>query len=695
MINRKQEITKRALLTGTLVLFVLNIVSPVLALFPERTTVYDIRHSDSISDADMVIRVEFPQPIVSLGEDNEAVKISGDGWTHLSPPGSFAVPSRQIRALLPPGAAIKDIETTWELGETISRDVPLTETPLITYPGGPTSFTPAGSNLPPFDSISDPYIENAGIQFFRGYAIAQLTAYPICYITEHREIRFHSSVEIRIELEDNTLYDNSPMIRMGQTGLLDREELGSRGLHESEPSLEYISSMYMSAARRGIPSPGEYYQYVIITSSTLYDNFLPLAQWKTNRGIPTKVVNVSDITTDPDYNDIDTQAEIKNFIIDAYQNWNTEYVLLGGDTSVVPYRSLFGSIYVGYTEEDEIPCDLYYACLDGPYNNDGDGHWGESNDGAGGGDIDLIAEVYVGRAPVDTDTQADNFVAKIFDYEKNPRSGFAEKAVLSAAWLDASTDASLSCEDLETRTFPPGMASTKLYETLGNASVANFENALNDGVNIVYNGGHANWNVISLAEHVPYYNSDVGDLAADHEFHLFYTMGCIANSFERNDAFSEMMINDANGGSVVFIGNSRYGLYSPGNMLASPSHVFALEFFDKLFNEEVREAGRANQLGKEDLSGSVGNQYYRWIYFTVNYLGDPTMNVWFEEPEPLTVTHSPIMYTDSPAPVNVQVKDSGSQPVSNARVDVVNWPDFFSNDTTDANGNAWCRGRPP
>ena len=28
-----------------------------------------------------------------------------------------------------------------------------------------------------------------------------------------------------------------------------------------------------------------------------------------------------------------------------------------------------------------MPADLYYACLDGPYNYDGDGNWGEPHDG--------------------------------------------------------------------------------------------------------------------------------------------------------------------------------------------------------------------------------------------------------------------------------------------------------------------------
>lgn len=37
----------------------------------------------------------------------------------------------------------------------------------------------------------------------------------------------------------------------------------------------------------------------------------------------------------------DNPEKIRNFIIDAYTNWNTTYCLLGGDIAVVPHRLLY------------------------------------------------------------------------------------------------------------------------------------------------------------------------------------------------------------------------------------------------------------------------------------------------------------------------------------------------------------------
>ena len=645
----------------------------------------------------LAIHLDFNRPKVERTGSEGEIGVSLEGMLSASPPGTYDLPSKSISVLIPPGKTVANVRPQWEYDEVLWRGNPLKKIPFFTYPGGPTSDPGVKADTDHVQrDIRVPVIDNVGLQYYRGYSLAQLILHPFCFDPDTQTLSYHSAVDITLELDPDVHYDARPMLRTGPNGLWDGEDLLERDLAPSTPTTETIIEEYISevaTSDRAIPQPDEYYPYVIITTTALYDSFLPLARWKINKGIPTRIVNLTEITADADYNDVDTPAEIRNFVADAYGTWKTEYVLLGGDTNIIPYRGLYGLVS-GVCEDDDIPVDHYYGCLDGPYNNDGDGRWGESNDGAGGGDVDHFAEVYIGRAPVGSSGEVDAIVNKILDYERDPRAGFAQKAVLSAAWLDASTDASLSCNDIESRTFPPGMQTTKLYETLGNATKVNFNNAVNDGVNIIYNGGHANYNVISLAEHVGYYNSDADNLASNNEFHVFYTMGCYANAFDYSDAFSERMLYNADGGSVVFIGNSRYGLYSPGNMLASPSHDFALEFFDKLFNDGIREAGRANQIGREELASYNGLGYMRWIYYTVNYMGDPTINVWFSEPEDLTVTHTDMIYTDSPAPLDVNVKDAGSAPVSGARVDLVNWADLYANDTTDANGDAQVSGTP-
>ena len=49
-------------------------------------------------------------------------------------------------------------------------------------------------------------------------------------------------------------------------------------------------------------------------------------------------------------------------------------MLLGGDTDVIPARFGYVTFYTG----DFIPTDMYYSCLDGTWNADGDSLWGEA-----------------------------------------------------------------------------------------------------------------------------------------------------------------------------------------------------------------------------------------------------------------------------------------------------------------------------
>ncbi|MCP4600155.1 MAG: hypothetical protein GY847_06405, partial [Proteobacteria bacterium] len=117
----------------------------------------------------------------------------------------------------------------------------------------------------------------------------------------------------------------------------------------------------------------------------------------------------------------DNAEKMRNFIIDAYNDWETEYVLLGGDTNYIPSRSLYVSAYDGIDRITRyIPSDYYFQCLDGDFNYDGDEKWGEPFvDGVGGGDIDSLSEVFIGRASASSASEFANFVYKTITYENN------------------------------------------------------------------------------------------------------------------------------------------------------------------------------------------------------------------------------------------------------------------------------------
>lgn len=149
-----------------------------------------------------------------------------------------------------------------------------------------------------------------------------------------------------------------------------------------------------------LPSPeGAAVAQVVVTSDALADAFQRFADDETRRGVATVVRSTSWI--DARYAGPDAPARIRTFLRDAHDLWGTEWVVLGGDVEHVPTR------YVPWGPE-EIPTDLYYECLDGEWNEDGDAIWGEPitaasfdgvvNDVAYGPDGRIWAATYFGVA---------------------------------------------------------------------------------------------------------------------------------------------------------------------------------------------------------------------------------------------------------------------------------------------------------
>jgi hypothetical protein len=78
--------------------------------------------------------------------------------------------------------------------------------------------------------------------------------------------------------------------------------------------------------------------------------FERLAKWKTSRGMRTRVVRVMDIVRGT-YGDFtekgfarDVQEVIRNFVKWAYDEWNIDYLLIGGSDRIVPMRRLLSYI---------------------------------------------------------------------------------------------------------------------------------------------------------------------------------------------------------------------------------------------------------------------------------------------------------------------------------------------------------------
>src|SRR5262247_1712818 len=104
-----------------------------------------------------------------------------------------------------------------------------------------------------------------------------------------------------------------------------------------------------------------------------------------------------------------------------------------GPAALVPTRQAHTTFFGGA----DIPTDLYFSCLDGSWNADGDALWGEGYVSASdpGDNVDLQPEVWVGRAPVTNAAEAHAFVVRSMQAAVEPAQPRPPRALLAAEVL--------------------------------------------------------------------------------------------------------------------------------------------------------------------------------------------------------------------------------------------------------------------
>ncbi|HEC86722.1 MAG TPA: hypothetical protein ENI49_02475, partial [Thermoplasmatales archaeon] len=604
----------------------------IVSYFVVWIVLFSICSTMSFSEEKNALKVNygFFQPTTKAIKDYQVLEIPG-----LHPyiePGKPIVPVKITKILIPQGKKVASVNVITGKEKSLGKgfNIEIAKEPKPTDAENEDT-TPTFSGT--FPKVK---YEVLPVQMFRGYKILPVRLFPVKYSSENGEVTYVQSMEIVVQLEND-----------GVTPI--------RGFEEDEKLVKKIVDNIDAVNTYKVKtSPTQSLEYVIITNDTLAPTFQAYADWKTAHGTATTVVTTSYIYTN--YTGIDDQEKIRNYIKDAYTTEGISYVLLGGDVDIIPHRGMY--VYAGSNSDNDIPCDMYYGALDGTWDKDGDGIYGEAADegGSAGEEADFFAEVYVGRAPVNTVEEAQNFINKTENFSAN------FKALMIGTKLNDDPLTWGGDYKDEIKAYIPYEYSTStLYERDGTGSTSAVVNALNSGENIVNHMGHG-WNggfgYLSRA--------DVDGLT-NTEYFLVYSQGCYTASFdnrksdrtyETDDCIAEHFVYNSTG-AIAFIGNSRYGWYAPGSTNGS-SQLFDKEFFDALFNENIVKLGNALQDSKEDLYG-VG---WRWVYFELNLLGDPTLDITTQPNYAigLSCTNNPqTSLPDNSLTYNVKVTNMGKQ----------------------------------
>ena len=445
--------------------------------------------------------------------------------------------------------------------------------------------------------------------------------------------------------------------------------------------------------------------FVIITSSDFAPYFQPLADWKNQKGIRTRIISLDTIYAH--YTGNDNADKIRNFIKDMHSTYGTMYFLLGGQCDyengeeIVPRRNAYcmnsGAGY--YTDEDTIIADLYFADLDGTWDANGNGTYGETDD-----NVDMYPDVYVGRAPVKNVSQVQNFVNKVLTYEQAPsqdasyiKSSFHPQGNL---W---DTNHGTSMPDSMVQFDPSDWTHTFMREDVEGISEQSVNNTFDNGYQLVHFVGHGN-------EVGVYYNNGttpmMNNTDADNlsngfnRLSIITSIACFSGAMDEvsgGDCFAEHLVNAQQGGAVAALFNSRYGwgTSSPEGALGASGEQ-SKYFFQGIHQQGLYILGQAWAYMESSMVPDAQNStYYRWCLYERNLLGDPSLEMWTDVPGNLVMS-VPVdsIFQGQDTQITVQITNAKwKAAVSNVTVTLLQKAqgdsyDIYLTDTTDAQGNA-------
>jgi len=333
---------------------------------------------------------------------------------------------------------------------------------------------------------------------------------------------------------------------------------------------------------------------LIITYDAFLPNIQPLAAWKLQKGIETKLVTLAETGS--------TYSQIKNYILGEYNSWQPSYVLLVGDAAQVPR---YGS-----------DSDPGYSTL------------------AGG---DNYPELFIGRFSAENATHVNTQVTRTLTYERDqvageiwPQygTGIASNQGPGHHGEYDNQHMDLIRQDLLAYGY---LGVDQIYDPT--ATAAQVTTALNEGRGIVNYCGHGSqtsWGTTGFS------NSHINALVNDNMLPFIICVACNNGTFDSGTCFAEAWLRATNGGQPTGA-IACYASYISQSW--SPPMDSQDEAIDLLVADQMRTTGGLWFNGSclmMDLNGALGqDEFLNWTIF-----GDPSVAVRTKAAQTMVVTHS-------------------------------------------------------
>jgi hypothetical protein len=644
--------------------------------------------------AQIDLPVGFDAAQLELVESPDGLIYSLPGMENLRATGAPALPYTTWRVLLPQGKTLSRVELVKAKWKRVSGPSNLAHAKkLVSDQGNAVSVSMDGLREDWSDGGIFPSAaaRGQGFSVMEGYRLGSVDIFPM-RVLANGAVEILQSGELNLELADQAMDDVAER-EIAWPGVAERAAARVRQLVVNPgqvsayaPPAGILPELLKSSSTKA-PSPlaedevfaGGRVDYVIVTIPSLVSEFQRLADDHIAHGLRTKVVTTDWILANYRHG-VDLQETIRNFLREAYAKWGLHYVLLGGDAGMLPPRYVRSTFYPSGGHTD-IPADLYFGALDGNWNANGNGIFGEAYQSfLDPGDYqDMIAEVVVGRAPVNDLLEATTFVDKCLEYQTPTSNGaYLGKALFLSEVLFPSDWDGMQTINLDGATYSeniifnslitPGnlIDSERLYEnyTAFPYTLQETQQAALDSMST----GH--FGLVNHVGHGFYYNMSVGDanifagdalgLANAPNYFVINALNCSSGAFDF-DCLLETYIQHSGGGSVASLGASREAFPSTAN-------DYQQEFFRQIFVLGNTRLGDAMNASRDKFTPPSLNseEFKRWTHFCYTLLGDPALRMWRKPPVTPLVT-KPSSVPLGTSQITVGVSDTGL-PVPAARV---------------------------
>ena len=364
---------------------------------------------------------------------------------------------------------------------------------------------------------------------------------------------------------------------------------------------------------------GEEGKMLIITQDSYAAAVQPLAQWKTERGIPTTVVNVSTIGNN--------QASLKTYIHNAYNTDNSLlYVLLVGDHSGVNCFNK-GNASTGETNWS----DTEYAMVTGS---------------------DYRPELFIGRLSADSAAEVTTQVDRILEYEKNPLASEYYKNALGLA----SDEGAGQGDDGEADWQHSRNLGTKLKafgfnnyfefydgsqggdDASGNPTASIIKPKVNEGVSLFFYTGHGDENSCITGN---FNHNAINTSTNNGKYPFVVSVACNNGTFTSNTCVSETWMRAKNGtgpiGAIATTGSTILMAWTPPMQVQDEIVEIVTEAYA---NNKKYTLGGIFYNSEMSMLDSYNTNDGKEVIDTWLFFGDPSTVIRTANPADLTVTHT-------------------------------------------------------